>query len=75
MHVIKTDMEGNTISTFLITPTLKLEKRSLLPTISVSDQKKRLDNITLDYDPAASKELISIIKESRTKDRQQEYNL
>jgi hypothetical protein len=58
-------MEANINTTFTIIPELNLDKGSILPTISVSEQKKRLDNISLDYDPDASNELIKIITESR----------
>ena len=58
-------MEANINTTFTIIPELNLDKGSILPTISLSEQKKRLNNITLDYDPEASNELIKSITESR----------
>ena len=59
-----TKMEAKINTTFTIIPEINLDNGSILPKMSLSEQKKRLDNISLDYDPEASKELIRIITES-----------
>lgn len=58
-------MEANINTTFTIIPEINLDNESILPKMSLSEQKKRLNKIAKDYDPEASHELIKIIMESR----------
>lgn len=58
-------MEGTTNTNFSIIPKQGFNKGPGLPKTSINEQKKRLDNIPLDYDPGSSKEPITIIMESQ----------
>ncbi len=58
-------MDANIDTTFTIIPEVDLSNGSVLPEMSLKEQKKRLNDLSQDYDPEASNELIKIITESR----------